>query len=146
MNFIYKFALLSLLVVSGCATEVPSSDRILDQLVQDPQHEKHSLPAIAQNPSFQNGKQVYQETCIACHGDDGKGTLPGVPNLTRKEGLSHTSHSDFALFKHVEHVEYGLKTPGASMAMPPKGGNPSLTEKDVKDVLIYMRGIFLSEQ
>jgi|GEM_PF-1220646 len=146
MKFVCKFAILPLFfVVFGCATEIQNSGRASNRLAQDPQHQKHSLPAIAQNPSFQNGKRVYQGTCIACHGDDGRGTLPGVPNLTRMEGFSHTSHSDFALFKHVEHVENGLKKPGDPMAMPPKGGNPRLTEKDIRDVLIYMRAKFLSE-
>ncbi|MFH1820201.1 MAG: cytochrome c, partial [Pseudomonadota bacterium] len=28
------------------------------------------------------GQAVYNGTCIACHGSDGTGSLPGVPDLT----------------------------------------------------------------
>ena len=147
MKIVYKFAVSSfvLLVISGCATESSSPNRASDRRVQDPQLKEHTLPSAEQKASFQNGKRVYQGTCIACHGDDGRGALPGVPDLTRMEGFESTSHSDFALFKHVEHVEHGVKKPGDPMAMPPKGGNPALTEEDIRDALIYMRAKFLSE-
>jgi hypothetical protein len=32
------------------------------------------------------GKVVYDETCVACHGPDGTGVLPGVPDFTSKSG------------------------------------------------------------
>ncbi len=146
MKIICKFVVLSLfLMMFGCASNQQNRGSTPSDIAQDPQLAKHSLPAIAQNPSFENGKRVYQGTCIACHGADGTGALPGVPDLTRVEGFNKTSHSDFALFKHVEHVEKGLKRPGDPMAMPPNGGNPNLTDKDVHDALIYMRAKFLSE-
>jgi cytochrome c5 len=147
MKIVCKLAVSSfaLFVMSGCATKTQSSNPTPDRRDQDPQLKEHTLPAAEQNARVQNGKRVYQGTCIACHGDDGRGALPGVPDLTRMEGFESTSHSDFALFKHVEHVEDGVKKPGDPMAMPPKGGNPALTEEDIRDALIYMRAKFLSE-
>ncbi len=146
MKIICKLTILSLfLTMLGCASNQQNSGSTPSDIALDPQLEQHSLPAMAQNPNFENGKQVYQGTCIACHGPDGTGALPGVPNLTRLEGFNKSSHSDFALFKHVEHVEKGLKRPGDPMAMPANGGNPNLTDKDIHDALIYMRAEFLSE-
>lgn len=146
MNMFYRFVVLSLfLMLLGCASHQQSRGITADEIARDPQLKKHSLPAIAKDPGFENGKRVYQGTCIACHGADGTGVLPGVPNLTRLEGFNKRSHSDFALFKYVEHVEKGLKRPGDPMAMPPNGGNPNLTDKDIHDALIYMRAEFLSE-
>jgi cytochrome c5 len=146
MKIFCKFAVLSmLLLMFGCASNQQTPKTTSSDNAQDPQLEKHTLPAIAKDPRFENGKRVYQGTCIACHGADGTGALPGVPNLTRLDGFNKNSHSDFALFKHVEHVEKGLKRPGDPMAMPPNGGNPNLTDEDIHDALIYMRAEFLSE-
>ena len=84
-----------------------------------------------------HGKSVYEQTCIACHGADGKGSVPGAPDLTRKSGP--LAKPDDVLFKNVKS---GFQTPGSPMAMPPKGGNPALRDDDIKAVINYMRKAF----
>lgn len=84
-----------------------------------------------------DGKAVYQRTCIACHGADGKGAIPGIAPLGGKDG--RLSKSDAVLIKNTME---GFKSPGSSMAMPAKGGDPSLTEKDAAAVVQYMRQAF----
>lgn len=84
-----------------------------------------------------SAKALYDGTCIACHGSDGKGTLPGVPDLSEPGG--RLTKPDSVLEKHI--LE-GFQDPGAPMAMPAKGGNPSLTPQDVANLLIYMRATF----
>lgn len=79
------------------------------------------------------GKTVFEETCVACHGEDGKGTLPGVPNFTSKNGV--LSQSDEVLFDHVLN---GFESPSSTLAMPAKGGNEDLSNEDIKDVLEYL--------
>lgn len=86
-----------------------------------------------------HGKSVYERTCVACHGADGKGTLPGVGALGGKTG--RLAKSDAVLLKSI--LE-GTRTPGSPMAMPPKGGDPTLTEGDAAAVLQYMRNAFKS--
>ena len=39
--------------------------------------------ALAASP----GQAIYETHCSVCHGHDGKGTLPGVPDFTRKNGV-----------------------------------------------------------
>lgn len=85
------------------------------------------------------GKAVYEQTCIACHGADGKGAVPGAPDLTKKGGP--LAKADAVL---LENMIKGFQTPGSPMAMPPRGGNPTLTEDDLKAVLRYMRAAFCS--
>ncbi len=92
-----------------------------------------AAPARAEDP----GKKVYDSTCVACHGKDGQGTLPGVPSLRKKGGA--LSKSDDEL---VRNVIQGYKSPGSTLAMPPKGGNSALTEADVRAVLKYLRDAF----
>ena len=80
------------------------------------------------------GKQIYHQTCIACHGSEGTGGLPGVPYFTDADGP--LSKSDEIL---TQSILNGFRSPGSPMAMPAKGGNPNLTEADVNVVLGYLR-------
>lgn len=83
------------------------------------------------------GKTIYEGTCIACHGPDGKGALPGVSDFTAPKGP--LAQSDDVLKKRIRE---GFQSPGSPMAMPPKGGNPNLTEKNIDDVLRYLQATF----
>ncbi|UTW59472.1 cytochrome c [Kordiimonas sp. SCSIO 12603] len=87
-----------------------------------------------------NGQERYEETCIACHGEKGKPTMPGIPDFTSKK--SPLKKTDAILFQNITE---GLERPDADLAMPPLGGNPELTEKDVKDIIGYMRKTFLKK-
>lgn len=42
----------------------------------------------------------------------------------------------------LHRITNGYKGPHASIKMPPKGGNPSLTEQDLSDALAYIRHTF----
>lgn len=84
-----------------------------------------------------NGKAVYGETCVFCHGKKGKGEIPGVPDLTRKKGP--LSKTDLELFHNISD---GFESPGSSMAMPARGGNPDLSDEDVHDLVAYLRQAF----
>lgn len=85
-----------------------------------------------------SGQQIYLGTCIACHGADGKGTIPGVPDFTAQNG--RLTQPDAILQKHIAE---GFQSPGSSMAMPPKGGDPNLGAADIENLLKYMRGAFI---
>jgi mono/diheme cytochrome c family protein len=92
-------------------------------------------PALAAD--IQAGRQVYQSTCSACHGTKGKGMLPRMPDLRQPGGV--LSQPDSVL---LHRIERGYKSAGSPIAMPPKGGNGSLTEQQLKDVLAYMHQTF----
>jgi mono/diheme cytochrome c family protein len=91
-----------------------------------------SLSIAAGDPG--RGAVVFNGTCIACHGSDGSGSLPGVPDLAGRTGL--LSQDDAVLLKRMAE---GFQSPGSPMAMPPRGGDPALTDADLKAVLKYMR-------
>ena len=92
---------------------------------------------VSGEPSDFSGADVYNQSCIACHGANGKGTVPGAPDLTQANG--RLSQSDEVL---LDHMTQGFQSPGSPMAMPPKGGNNTLTNADLQAVLIYMRESF----
>jgi len=83
------------------------------------------------------GESVYQGTCIACHGANGEGTMPGIPDLSSPKGP--LSKPDAEL---VKNITYGFQSPGSYMSMPPKGGNPRLNREDIEAVIRYMREAF----
>ena len=90
------------------------------------------------NPSAVSaGQAIYSQTCIACHGANGKGAFPGVANLTGGDGA--LVKADEELLKSITD---GFQSPGSALAMPANGGNPTLTEEDVKAVLAYLRAEF----
>jgi len=65
---------------------------------------------------------------------DGKGAISGVPSLAER-----ISKSDAVLLNNILN---GYQSPGATMAMPPRGGNANVTEQDIKEVLSYIRKIY----
>ena len=90
--------------------------------------------AVAANAT---GESIYQSSCVACHGADGAGVLPGVPDLTPTGGP--LALADEVLVKRIAE---GFQSPGSPMAMPPRGGNPGLSDEDIKAVVHYMRQEF----
>jgi cytochrome c5 len=93
-------------------------------------------PALATD-AVQAGKKIYEQGCIVCHGANGKGAIPGVPDLTRKDGP--LSKTDDVLVKHA--LE-GFQSPASPLAMPPKGGNPNLTPEQIRQVVSYLHSAF----
>ncbi|VAV98674.1 hypothetical protein MNBD_ALPHA06-284 [hydrothermal vent metagenome] len=93
--------------------------------------------AFAAEGDVKKGKDVYEGTCIYCHGDNGKGEIPGTPNFNKADGV--LSKSDAEL---ITNITDGFESPGADMPMPAKGGNPDLSDEDVKNVMAYLRKEF----
>ena len=84
-----------------------------------------------------SGQNIYQETCVFCHGENGKGEIPGVPDLSKSSGP--LKKSDVELFDSIAN---GFQSPGSAMPMPARGGNPDLTDAEIHDVLAYIREKF----
>ena len=101
-----------------------------------------SASAFGSNPDTgggvgMSGEAIYNSSCVGCHGDDGKGTMTGVPDFTKAGGV--LSQPADILFKNTRD---GLQTPGNSMAMPPRGGDSDLSDDDLKSVLQYIQDRF----
>jgi disulfide bond formation protein DsbB len=86
------------------------------------------------------GETEYQKTCSPCHGQDAR----GVENLGRTLIGSEfvTDNTDEALLTYVNEgraVDDPLNITG--VAMPPKGGNPNLTDDQILAIIAYIRSI-----
>lgn len=75
-----------------------------------------------------NGKQIYQTYCEACHGSSGQGDMPGTPNFTRGQGLLQP---DLALLNIIN---------DGRNAMPAFQG--ILDHYETLDVITYLRTFF----
>lgn len=95
------------------------------------------VPAGGEPVDSGRGEAVYSQTCVACHGADGKGAIPGVPDFTAAEGP--LAKPDDVL---LEHIIGGFKRPESVMMMPARGGNPALTDAELEASLHYMRETF----
>jgi len=81
---------------------------------------------------------LFNQTCVACHGANGKGALPGIPDFTSAQGpLARKTDAQLA-----ESILNGLQTPGAAMAMPAQGGNPVVTGAAAAALVRYLREQF----
>lgn len=83
-----------------------------------------------------SGKQVYESNCLACHGANGKGSIPGVPDFTAKNGRLSKGDSEL-----LSNIITGVQSPGSLMPMPPKGGNAELSREELVSVLDYIRSL-----
>lgn len=97
------------------------------------------LPANATSDSYPAGigEAIYQRSCVACHGPDGIGAMPGIPDLTRVNGP--LSKSDDRL---IQSLVNGVETEGAPLTMPAMRDEEGFKEQEAKMVLEYIRREF----
>ena len=97
-------------------------------------------PAGYDEKTFQEGKELFLNSCSSCHGADARG-IPGVgKNLWENPFIQ--SHTDKELLRFLQEgrpADDPLNTTG--IAMPPRGGNPRLTDEDLKKIIAFLRSL-----
>jgi disulfide bond formation protein DsbB len=84
--------------------------------------------------------QTLFTSCTACHGPDAKG-LPNLgKDLTTSQFVGEKSDDELVSFLKVgRSASDPLNTTGVDM--PPKGGNPALSDDDLLNIVAYLRTI-----
>lgn len=86
------------------------------------------------------GKEAFAKTCVSCHGPDAKGLPKLGKDLTTSEFIKSKTDQELVDFLKVGRpASDPLNTQGVDM--PPKGGNPALTEDDLKNIVAFLRTI-----
>lgn len=86
---------------------------------------------LATSPVFADGREIWMGTCQACHAE----TLSGAPLITDKAAwLPRLAKGREVLYRSALHGFVGVK----GTEMPARGGNPSLTDEQVKAAVDYM--------
>ena len=88
-------------------------------------------PVAAAKPAI-DGKAVYDGLCFACH-TSGVGN---APTLDRSHWNKRLAQGKEALYRHA--ID-GYTGPDGGM-MPPKGGNPSLSDAEIRASVDWMLG------
>ena len=84
------------------------------------------------------GLELYETSCMACHGVGGLGVEGlGMP-WVGSDFINTNSDAELLAFLQVGRAaDDPLNTTG--VAMLPRGGNPTLTDADLMDLIAYMR-------
>ena len=97
-------------------------------------------PRAAVSESAVAGERRYLQTCAACHGPGGLGQPHMGANL--RDSRFVREQSDDAL---VAFVKTG-RPPGdprsvLGLSMPARGGNPSLEDGQIRDIVVFLRTV-----
>lgn len=86
------------------------------------------------------GHQVFVASCSACHGPNGEGMEGLGKPLDTSEFVSSKSDEELIRFiKSGRPIWDAENTTG--LDMPPKGGNPALSDDDLKIIIAYIRSL-----
>lgn len=89
-----------------------------------------------------NGEVLYNSSCIGCHGPNGSGIEGlGKPWVGSNFINSQTDDELLTFLQVGRQSDDPLNTTG--IAMMPRGGNQSLTDEDLLDLIAYMRTLNL---
>lgn len=93
---------------------------------------------VALKGNAERGKELFLGTCASCHGPDAKG-LPGLgKDLTASAFVRQQTDAQLLEFiKKGRPATDPANTTGVDM--PPKGGNPALTDQDLADIIAFIR-------
>ncbi|MEO8392505.1 MAG: c-type cytochrome [Chloroflexota bacterium] len=100
--------------------------------------------SVAYDPALiKDGQTVFQSVCFACHGIDARG-IPGLGKNLVESQFVHGLTDEELLLVVIKGRDTSdiLNTTG--VAMPPRGGNPSLTDDQLRAVIAYVRSLSAS--
>lgn len=96
--------------------------------------------AAAPAGDAEKGKATFATTCAACHGPAGEGVQGLGKDMTKSEFIAGLSDEELAAFiKTGRPISDPLNT--TKIDMPPKGGNPALTDEQLTDIVAFIRSI-----
>ena len=85
-----------------------------------------------------SGSKLYANTCIACHGAGGVGIKGNGKALAANEFIASLDDDSLLAFIQKGRDPSDPKNT-TGVGMPPKGGNPALSEDDLLDIIAYLR-------
>ena len=94
--------------------------------------------ARVNTPEVARGYELFRSSCAACHGAEGRG-LPGLgKDMTVSEYIATTNDRDLLRFIKVGRLP-GDPLNTTNVAMPARGGDPTLTDDKIREIIAFMR-------
>lgn len=97
-----------------------------EKAMQTPPAQEGMKPATEGAMVASQGQEVYEKNCAACHAEG----VAGAPKVGDMEAWSSLIAKGADML--TESAINGIGT------MPPKGGNPSLSDEDIRAAVSYM--------
>ena len=86
------------------------------------------------------GKGLFAANCGLCHGQSGEGKPALGKGLKNNEFVQGLSDDELVEFLQVgRRADHPLNERGVDM--PPRGGNPGLTDDDLRKIVAYVRSL-----
>ena len=152
---IHKEALVSGITDLSLIDNIPSADINNDVLALIDKSRQNLSAGKKMNPELNfndvtdprtRGLFLYHQYCATCHGRDGKGIENIAPPLYESPFLN--GPSEHLVLIALQGMEGPLVMDGVeysfNAAMPGIKNNPDLTDKDIRDILLWIRNSFSS--
>jgi disulfide bond formation protein DsbB len=111
-----------------------------ERAAAEPVDQTQSEPAQTQASAGDSaaGQTLFAGTCSACHGPKGEGIQSLGKDLVASEFVAAQTDAELISFIKVGRGPTDpLNTTG--IAMPPKGGNPALSDTDLENIVAFLR-------
>ncbi len=94
----------------------------------------------ASTEEFAQGLVHFRKTCAICHGQNAEGTPRLGKNLNKNAFVASKTDEELVQFlKDGRPATHPDNERGVDM--PPKGGNPAITDNDLRLIVVYLRTI-----
>ncbi len=94
----------------------------------------------AVSPQVAEGHDLFKKTCATCHGPEAQGMDRLGKNLHKNQFVRGKSDPELIAFlREGRPATHPDNTRGVDM--PPKGGNPAITDEELGKIVAYMRSI-----
>lgn len=90
------------------------------------------------NPTLASGEKHFMSTCATCHGRDGHG-MPKLGKDLHDNGFTQGLSDDELVAFLIEGRAAWDPLNEQGVDMPPRGGNPALTDENLREIVAYLR-------
>jgi len=93
---------------------------------------------IAIAPDPENGRSLFGQTCTSCHGAHAQGLPHQGVDLRVSKFIAELDDSQLVKFLKTGRQPKDPKSV-RGLLMPPRGGNPSLVDMELTDIVAFLR-------
>ena len=138
-NLKVLFLILTILIYVGCANNTTAStNNIIAPSSTDTPVINTSDLSLSE--MITEGEFIYETTCSGCHNDDATG-LPNLgKSLVNTEFMDNISEDDLVSFIKIGRPSSDPENT-TGIDMPPKGGDPSLSDEDIYNIIKYLQSL-----
>lgn len=113
-----------------------------DEPAHEAESESIATAETAEEDSFaadpEQGRKLWRNTCQACHGAEGEGVSGQAFDIRGSELIEEQSDEELLAFIKGGRMPFDPENT-TGVQMPPKGGNPNLSDEDLRHIIAYIR-------